>query len=82
MVKVSGALLVGLTMLAASLSHSLAEQGQSPVDPDGHVHHVVTPQGCVALDATRFAVAANGLHQGASQSGHERGPWHGSCPAS
>lgn len=45
-----------------------------------HSHHVHTGSaGCVEIDSVLFHADHRGLHRGASSSGPDRGPWHGTC---
>lgn len=55
-------------------------QAGPPHGAGGHVHHVHTGDGgCVQLDEHTFLPESRGLHQGAAESGFERGVWHGPC---
>lgn len=66
-----------MTALAAVAPAALAAP---PHGEGGHAHHVISGGGhCVPLDAVAFLPQGRGLHQGASMSGRERGPWHGPC---
>ena len=48
--------------------------------PTSHPHHVHKGNGeCEDIDEVLFERDHRGLHQGAGQSGPDRGPWHGTC---
>lgn len=71
----AAALILAGVVTVAPAAHAAPPHGEG-----GHVHHVRTGDGgCVTLDAVTFGGEARGLHQGATASGAERGPWHGPC---
>lgn len=71
------AALAALAMVAGP-----AVANNSPVDEDGHTHHVQTGNGgCQDIDAVKFSGGERGLHRGANSSGRDAGPWHGPCEA-
>lgn len=72
---------LAVVLSAAALTTVAAPAMAAPPHGDGgHTHHVITGTGdCRDIDAVRFHAVDRGLHQGASQSGIDHGPWHGSC---
>ncbi len=72
------ALLVSVAMLLALPAAVLASP---PIGGSGaHPHHVHTGDGeCVEIDAVHFNPEERGLHNGAHESGNDKGPWHGPC---
>jgi uncharacterized protein involved in high-affinity Fe2+ transport len=74
------ALALVLSILSTPAMAAPAEE--APIGaPGSHTHYVITGNGrCVSIDAVAFEQEARGLHQGATTSGLDRGPSHGSCP--
>lgn len=72
-------------MAAAAVAFGVAivapgASAEPPHGEGGHVHHVRTGSGqCVQIDAVAFHAVDRGLHQGASASASNKGPWHGPC---
>jgi hypothetical protein len=57
-----------------------ADDNSSHDGQTAHTHHVHKGNGeCEDIDEQTFAAEHRGLHQGANQSGSDRGPWHGTC---
>jgi hypothetical protein len=70
--------------LAAAPTAFTAPADEAPVgtigQPGVHYHHIHTGNGeCRDINSVGFEHDDRGLHQGASQSGSEEGPWHGTC---
>lgn len=73
-------LVASFAIAAAAVTLAPPAVAAPPVSESGHVHHVITGNGdCVQIDSVRFLAQPRGLHQGATASGRERGPWHGPC---
>lgn len=73
-------LLVCVATAVALLTASPSATAVPPHGVGGHVHHVHTGTGdCILIDAVAFLPQERGLHQGASSSGSDHGPWHGPC---
>ena len=74
-------LAAGALSLAAAPAALTAPAEQSPVGgTTAHPHHVHTGNGeCHNIDSVRFEHDDRGLHRGASESGPDHGPWHGTC---
>lgn len=75
---------VALALIASPLSAPAmaAPAEEAPIGGSGsHTHYVITGNGsCVSIDAVAFEREGRGLHQGATASGSDRGPSHGTCP--
>jgi hypothetical protein len=71
----------GVALIVAALTAVAPAALAAPSHGEGgHSHHVGTGNGgCVVVDAVAFRAEDRGLHQGASKSGSDRGPWHGPC---
>ncbi len=74
------ALALVLSILSTPAMAAPAEE--APIGgPGSHTHYVITGNGsCVSIDRVAFEREARGLHQGATASGLDRGPSHGTCP--
>lgn len=68
-----------LTAISLALATPSAHAAPPISDENGHVHHVDTGAGCVAIDAVRFLGGHRGLHRGADSSGADQGPEHQDC---
>ncbi len=74
-------LLVASVAACALLVSAPTAFADPPIGGAGaHPHHVMTPSGCVDINAVLFNPDTRGLHRGAMASGMSRGPWHGPCP--
>ncbi len=73
--------MVVVLVVGSLMGAAYAADENSPHDgPSAHTHHVHKGNGeCEDIDEQKFAAEHRGLHQGASQSGSERGPMHGTC---
>lgn len=82
--KKAAAALAGITLALAPWGGAAANESPVRFAPGGvgnaHPHHVHTGNGgCVNINSVFFVQTDHGLHQGATESGSETGPWHGPC---